>query len=37
MINGDWYNELGSRMQIGVDPDGLVSGQYWTPVGQAGP
>ena len=23
MIEGDWYNELGSRMQIGIDPDGL--------------
>jgi hypothetical protein len=35
VIEGYWYNELGSRMQIGVDSDGLVSGQYWTPVGQA--
>lgn len=34
-LNGTWYNELGSMMQLTVDPLGSVSGLYQTKVGDA--
>jgi Avidin family len=34
-VAGSWYNELGSQMDIDVEDDGSLTGQYWTAVGDA--
>lgn len=34
-INGKWYNELGSVMNLTIAADGTVSGSYQTAVGDA--
>jgi hypothetical protein len=34
-ISGTWYNELGSQMEITTNPDGSLSGTYYSAVGQA--
>lgn len=34
-INGSWYNELGSKMEIAVAVDGTITGMYQTAVGNA--
>ncbi|MER6099070.1 avidin/streptavidin family protein [Streptomyces sp. NPDC001728] len=35
IIDGDWYNEFGSRMHLRSDPVGGISGTYLTAVGHA--
>lgn len=34
-INGKWYNELNSHMEISVDQNGIITGNYITAVGTA--
>ncbi|KIY65060.1 Avidin/streptavidin [Cylindrobasidium torrendii FP15055 ss-10] len=34
-INGTWYNELGSYVELEASPDGTLSGRYNSAVGQA--
>ena len=34
-IAGDWYNELGSHMQVTVDPLGGITGTYVSATGHA--
>lgn len=34
-VTGSWYNELGSQMDLNVDNEGSLTGQYWTAVGDA--
>ncbi|MEU5893700.1 avidin/streptavidin family protein [Streptomyces sp. NPDC047461] len=34
-MNGDWYNETGSRMRIVVDPAGGIKGSYISAKGHA--
>lgn len=34
-IAGDWYNELGSHMQVTLDPYGGLTGTYVSATGQA--
>ena len=35
-VAGIWYNELGSRMTIEIQPDGSLSGSYASGVGSSG-
>ncbi|MFH8773671.1 avidin/streptavidin family protein [Streptomyces sp. NPDC017958] len=34
-IDGEWYNEFGSKLHLEVDQEGTVSGRYVTAVGHA--
>ena len=34
-IIGNWYNELGSQIDLNVDHNGHITGHYWTAVGDA--
>ena len=34
-LAGTWYNELGSKMDLIVDPNGGLSGTYYSAVGKA--
>jgi hypothetical protein len=32
-LAGTWYNELGSRVELAIKPDGQIEGHYFTAVG----
>jgi hypothetical protein len=34
-LTGTWYNELGSRMKLTATADGMLSGSYYSAVGEA--